>query len=73
MPTFDRLGSWTEKLQGAKMRLVMKPRKLLIGPAHLVFVGAVLGFGLLLLWSGWTWPLDGVAVMLPLAAYLVFS
>ena len=55
------------------MRLVMKQRKLLIGPAHLVFVGAVLGFGLLLLWSGWTWPLDGVAVMLPIAAYLVFS
>ena len=51
----------------------MKPRKLLIGPAHLVFVGAVLGFGFLLSWTGWTWPLDGVAVMLPIAAFFVFS
>jgi hypothetical protein len=51
----------------------MKRRRLLIEPAHLVFVGAVFGFGLLLAWSGWTWPLDGVAVMLPIAAYLVFS
>jgi hypothetical protein len=62
-----------ERRQRAKMHLAMKPRKLLIGPAHVVFVGAVLGFGLLLSWSGWTWPLDGVAVMLPIAAYLVFS
>jgi hypothetical protein len=51
----------------------MKTRKLLIGPAHLVLVGAAVGFGLLLSLSGWTWPLDGVAVMLPIAALLVFS
>jgi hypothetical protein len=59
--------------QGAKIRRIMNRPKFFIGPAHLVFVGAVVGFGLLLSWSGWTWPLDGVAFMLPIAAYLVFS
>jgi hypothetical protein len=50
-----------------------KYRKLVISPAHLVFASAALGFLVLLAFSGWTWPLDGVAVMLPIAAYLVFS
>lgn len=49
------------------------PRRLVIGPAHLVLTGAAIGFFVLLSLSGWTWPLDGVAVMLPVAAYLVFS
>ncbi|HZS81797.1 MAG TPA: hypothetical protein VFA50_02935 [Stellaceae bacterium] len=48
-------------------------RKFVIGPAHLVLAGAALGFVVLLTMSGWTWPLDGVAVMLPIAAYFVFT
>ena len=47
--------------------------KFVIGPAHLVFIGAVLVFALLLSHTGWTWPLGGVAAMLPVAAYLVFT
>ena len=47
--------------------------KLVIGPSHLVFAGAVTCFIVLLAVSGWTWPLDGVACVLPVAAYLVFS
>ena len=50
-----------------------KEPKIVIGPAHLVFAAAALGFVVLLTLSGWTWPLDGVAVLLPVAAYLVFS
>ena len=47
--------------------------KIVIGPAHLTLVGAVLVFAVLLARTGWTWPLEGVAVMLPIAAFLVFS
>ncbi len=50
-----------------------KEPKLVIEPAHLVFAAAALGFIVLVTLSGWTWPLDGVAVLLPVAAYLVFS
>jgi hypothetical protein len=50
-----------------------QPPKVVIGPAHLAFVGVVLVFGVLLSHTGWTWPLEGVAAMLPIAAYLVFS
>ena len=47
--------------------------KFVLGPAHLVFVGAALVFALLLSHTGWTWPLEGVAAILPVAAYLVFT
>jgi hypothetical protein len=50
-----------------------KDPRFIIGPAHLALAGAALGFVILLALSGWTWPLDGVAVLLPVAAYLVFS
>lgn len=48
-------------------------KKLVIGPAHLILGCAALCFMVLVVMSGWTWPLDGVAAMLPVAAYLVFS
>jgi hypothetical protein len=47
--------------------------KFLVGPAQLVFIAAALGFALLLSHTGWTWPLEGVAAVLPVAAYLVFT
>jgi hypothetical protein len=47
--------------------------KIVIGPAHLVFIASVLVFALLLSRTGWTWPLECVAAMLPIAAYLIFT
>jgi hypothetical protein len=50
-----------------------EPSKIVIGPSHLTLIGAVLLFGLILARTGWTWPLEGVAAILPIAAYLIFS
>jgi len=44
-------------------------RRFVIGPSHLTLGGATLCFAILLAMTGWTWPLGGVAVLLPVAAY----
>jgi hypothetical protein len=37
---------------------------------HLVLLVAACVFGVLLWTTGWTWPLEGVAVLLPIATIL---
>jgi hypothetical protein len=37
---------------------------------HLVLLTAACVFGALLWTTGWTWPLEGVAVLLPIATIL---
>ena len=37
---------------------------------HLVLLAAACVFGALLWTTGWTWPLEGVAVLLPIATIL---
>jgi hypothetical protein len=37
---------------------------------HFVLLAAACVFGVLLWTTGWTWPLEGVAVLLPIASIL---
>lgn len=43
--------------------------RFVIGLSHLMLGGAAICFAVLLAMTGWTWPLGGVAVLLPVAAY----
>jgi len=37
---------------------------------HFILLGAACVFGVLLWTTGWSWPLEGVAVLLPIATIL---
>lgn len=49
-------------------------RKLRFGPTHLAYLVSICVFLKLLSMTGWTWPLEGVAVLLPVAgAFLLHT
>ena len=51
----------------------MQRRRIVIGPAHVVFAIALGAFGTLLVLAGWTWPLKAVALLLPVAGFSLFT
>ena len=57
----------------ASRREEARMRPIVVRPAHLAYVLAACLFGVLLYLEGWTWPLDAVAALLPVAGYLVFT